>query len=337
MSKVQAFLLAARPKTLPAAVCPVVAGSALAWRLEHAFSWMLAVATLLSTVAIQVATNYFNDAVDAAKGADTSARLGPVRATAAGLVSRNTMLLAGVIAALAAALFSVPLVMERGWPIVVIGVVSLFFSYGYTGGPWPLAYRGLGELFVMLFFGLVAVTGTVFVQTGQWRAEGLLLGVQIGSLSTALIAINNLRDIEEDRQSGKRTLAVRWGKTAARWMIAVWCLLPAALGLLWLRTVPVRLIASKWLTNEEMEAFLPAPTERPDELAGPQMRAVFLETWEFDTMLCWLPLPCAILGLLIAAKVWRTEPSAAYNKLLALAGLHLLIWTALFSAACVNG
>jgi 1,4-dihydroxy-2-naphthoate octaprenyltransferase len=233
MSPAQALLLAARPKTLPAAVCPVVAGSALAWRLEHQFSWLLAAATLLSTLAIQVATNYFNDAVDAAKGADTSSRLGPVRATAAGLVSRKTMLLAGALAALVAALFSVPLIMERGWPIVVIGVVSLFFSYGYTGGPWPLAYRGMGEVFVLLFFGLVAVTGTVFVQTGQWRAEGLLLGVQIGSLSTALIAINNLRDIEEDRQSGKRTLAVRFGVNAARWMIAGWCWLPYLVAHFW--------------------------------------------------------------------------------------------------------
>ena len=224
MTKAKALLLAARPKTLPAAVCPVVAGSALAWRLEHTFSWVLAVATLLSTVAIQVATNYFNDAVDDAKGADTSARLGPVRATAAGLVSRKTMMLAGGIAALVAAAFSVPLVLERGWPIVVIGVVSLFFSYGYTGGPWPLAYRGLGEVFVMLFFGLVAVMGTVFVQTGHWHEEGWLLGMQIGALSTSLIAINNLRDIEEDTRSGKRTLAVRFGVKVARWMI-FFCLL----------------------------------------------------------------------------------------------------------------
>jgi len=222
----KALLLAARPKTLPAAVCPVVAGSALAWRLTHQFSWLLAVCTLLSTICIQVATNYFNDAVDAAKGADTPARLGPVRATAAGLVSRRTMMLAGLGAVLAAALFSIPLLHARGWPILAIGVVSLLFSYGYTGGPWPLAYRGLGEVFVLLFFGIVAVTGTVFVHSGAWPAEALLLGLQIGSLSTALIAINNLRDIEEDRRTGKRTLAVRIGKQAARAMTSVWLLAP---------------------------------------------------------------------------------------------------------------
>ena len=136
------------------------------------------------------------------------------------------MMLAGTIAALAAAAFSVPLVLERGWPIVVIGVVSIFFSYGYTGGPMPLAYVGLGEVFVMLFFGFVAVMGTVFVQTGEWRWEGMVLGAQIGALSTALIAINNLRDIEEDTRSNKRTLAVRFGVKAARWMVAGWCWLP---------------------------------------------------------------------------------------------------------------
>lgn len=291
MSKVKAFLLAARPKTLPAAVCPVVAGSALAWRLSGSFSWWLLWATLLSTIAIQVATNYFNDAVDAAKGADTAARLGPQRATASGLISRRAMLAAGAMAGLIAAALSVPLIMERGWPIVVIGVVSLFFSYGYTGGPWPLAYRGLGEVFVMLFFGFVAVTGTVFVQTGEWRLEGVLLGAQIGALSTVLIAINNLRDIEEDTQSNKRTLAVRWGATVGKVLVALWCLLPYGVGFLWLSAAGI-----------------------PE--------------------LCWYPLPAALPGIVIAILVSRTAPSAAYNKFLALSGLHLLLWTALFTAGC---
>jgi len=305
MPPAKALLLAARPKTLPAAVCPVVAGSALAWRLEHQFSWLLAVATLLSTVAIQVATNYFNDAVDAAKGADTSARLGPVRATATGLVSRKTMLLAGTAAALAAAAFSVPLVMERGWPIVLIGVVSLFFSYGYTGGPWPLAYRGLGEVFVMLFFGLVAVTGTVFVQTGQWRAEGLLLGVQVGSLSTALIAINNLRDIEEDTRSGKRTLAVRWGIGAGRVSVTLCCLIPY-------------LIAKQW----GHRALLPGHILAQDYA----LRGSLIQFG-------WLTL---LLPLFIVFKVWRTRPSPDYNRYLALSALHLLIWTSLFTYVCLH-
>lgn len=232
---IRALLLASRPKTLPAAVAPVVAGSALAWRLAGGFSWGLAWCTLLSTIAIQVATNYFNDAVDARKGADTAARLGPLRATASGLVPPRIMLGAGGVMLLLAVLISLPMVAARGWPVVGIGVVSLFFTYGYTGGPVPLAYRGLGELFVLLFFGLVAVAGTVFVQTGEWRTESLLLGAQIGMLSTVLIAINNLRDRVEDAQSNKRTLAVRFGERFAKWEIAACCLGPYLLGLGWSR------------------------------------------------------------------------------------------------------
>ncbi|HWB04319.1 MAG TPA: 1,4-dihydroxy-2-naphthoate octaprenyltransferase [Verrucomicrobiales bacterium] len=293
MSKTAALVLAARPKTLPAAICPVVAGSALAWRLEHTFSWLLAVATLLSTIAIQVATNYFNDAVDSAKGADTAARIGPVRATASGLVSRRTMLLAGLGAVLTAALFSIPLLHARGWPILGIGVVSLLFSYGYTGGPWPLAYRGMGELFVILFFGLVAVSGTVFVHTGHWRTEALLAGLQIGSLSTALIAINNLRDIEEDRRTGKRTLAVRTGVTAARMMIFAWLTLPYVAGWFWM-------------------------------MAG-------------YGDLFFYPLPALVVAAVPVIGVFRNAPSLVYNKFLAISALHLLVWTGVFTFACLRG
>jgi 1,4-dihydroxy-2-naphthoate octaprenyltransferase len=272
----------------------VVGGSALAWRLEDKFSWLLAVATLLSTIAIQIATNYFNDAVDAAKGADTAARLGPVRATSAGLVSRRQMLLAGLGAVFAAALFSIPLLQARGWPILGIGVVSLFFSYGYTGGPWPLAYRGMGELFVILFFGLIAVSGTVFVHTGHWRPEALLAGLQIGSLSTALIAINNLRDIDEDHRTGKRTLAVRTGVTAARWMVFFWLLmLPCGAGWFWMM-------------------------------------------WGY-AHLFFYPLVAATIALVPVVGVFRTTPSAAYNKFLAMSALHLLVWTALFTWGCLRG
>lgn len=232
--KARTFLLASRPKTLPAAIAPVAAGCALAWKIHHAFNLTLALCTLLSTLAIQIATNYFNDAVDAGKGADTSQRLGPRRATATGLVSPRAMLTAGAAALLAAIAFSLPLVAARGWPILAIGMLALYFSYGYTGGPAPLAYLGLGELFVILFFGLIAVSGTVFVQTGSWSPHSLIAGFQAGLLSTALIAINNLRDRREDQQSGKRTLAVRTGPAAARAMITTWCLLPSALGFLWL-------------------------------------------------------------------------------------------------------
>lgn len=211
----KSFILAARPKTLPAAVVPVWVGCMLAFHLSGTWDIRLAIFTLLGAVLIQIGTNFFNDAIDADKGADTDARLGPVRATASGQLSRRTVYLSAVLTLLLASACGYFLIEARGWPILVIGIVSLYFSYGYTGGPVPLAYKGLGELFVILFFGLVAVSGTVFVQTGIWYREALFLGLAVGCLSAVLISINNLRDIDEDRSNGKNTLAVKWGRGAA--------------------------------------------------------------------------------------------------------------------------
>ena len=192
----KACLLAARPKTLPAAIVPVWVGCVLAWKLSGNFNLWLALCTVGGAIAIQIATNFFNDAIDAKKGADTEKRLGPTRVTASGMMeSKTVMQLATLFLGLAVAC-GVVLYQARGWPIIAIGIPSLFLAYGYTGGPFPLAYRGLGELFVVLFFGLVAVAGTVFIQTGGWPRESLLLGLQIGLLSAVLISINNLRDRE---------------------------------------------------------------------------------------------------------------------------------------------
>lgn len=231
---IRALLTATRPKTLPAAIVPVWAGCVLAWKLEGTWNPWLAVCTLMGALCIQIATNFFNDAIDAAKGADTAARMGPKRVTASGLMSRGAVMAWGGGFLAAAVGFGIPLYQAAGWPILVIGVVSLYLAYGYTGGPFPLAYRGMGELFVLLFFGLVAVTGTVFVQTGEWRREALLLGGQIGCLSAVLVSINNLRDRVEDAGTGKRTLAVRFGPKFARLLIWAEIKLPLVLGLLWL-------------------------------------------------------------------------------------------------------
>lgn len=214
-STLQACFLAARPKTLPAAIVPVWAGCVLAWKLSGSFDFLLALCTLGGAVAIQIATNFFNDAIDARKGADTERRLGPTRVTASGMMPPRTVMRLATLFLGIAALCGVVLYQARGWPIVAIGIPSLFLAYGYTGGPFPLAYRGMGELFVIGFFGLVAVTGTVFIQTGGWPREALLLGLQIGMLSSVLISINNLRDREEDATTGKRTLAVRFGPKVA--------------------------------------------------------------------------------------------------------------------------
>jgi 1,4-dihydroxy-2-naphthoate octaprenyltransferase len=208
-------ILAARPKTLPAAIVPVWAGCVLAWKLTGNFNLLLALCTLGGSVAIQIATNFFNDAIDAKKGADTERRLGPTRVTASGMMTPKTvMTIASAFLGLAVVCGAV-LYQARGWPVIAIGIPSLFLAYGYTGGPFPLAYRGMGEIFVILFFGLVAVTGTVFMQTGRWPHEALLLGTQIGLLSAVLISINNFRDREEDASTGKRTLAVRFGPKVA--------------------------------------------------------------------------------------------------------------------------
>ena len=233
MASVADWVQAARPKTLGAAVAPVAVGSALGAKLGGHFSMSLLFATLGSCIALQVATNWFNDALDHQRGADTAARLGPRRITAAGLVSFSAVLRAAWLMLGVAALLSAPLLIARGWPILLIGIPSLYFCYGYTGGPMPLAYRGLGELFVILFFGLVAVSGSAFVQSGRWHVEALVAGLQIGCLSTVLIAVNNLRDMAEDAGTGKRTLAVRFGATFARVEITALVVMAQLLGIYW--------------------------------------------------------------------------------------------------------
>ena len=229
---IRPWVLAARPKTLPAALVPVWAGTVLAGQVGAVVGW-LGWCTLISATAIQVATNFFNDALDSKKGADTEKRLGPQRASASGLIDSDVMIRAALIALGVAVAFSIPLIGERGLPIVMIGAVSMLCAYAYTGGPFPLAYRGMGEVFVVAFFGIVAVKGTVFVHTGEWHVEGWLMGVQVGLLCAVLIAINNLRDQAEDERSRKFTLAVLFGQTFAEFEIAVLCVLPLALGALW--------------------------------------------------------------------------------------------------------
>jgi 1,4-dihydroxy-2-naphthoate octaprenyltransferase len=234
MPSLKAIVLAARPKTLPAAVVPVWVGCVLAWQLTGAVDWILALATIGGSVAIQIATNFFNDAIDSRKGADTERRLGPTRVTAAGLMAPAVVMAIAVGFLLLAVVCGVVLYQARGWPIVAIGIPSLFLAYGYTGGPFPLAYRGMGEVFVILFFGLIAVMGTVFIQTGQWPMAAALLGWQVGLLSAVLISINNLRDRAEDATTGKRTLAVRFGPQVAVAVIGAELGLAAAASLAWL-------------------------------------------------------------------------------------------------------
>lgn len=220
------WILAARPKTLSAAVVPVLIGSALAAHEPAAITWWVLVCALVGAVMIQVATNFINDALDFRKGADTGERLGPVRVTQAGLMSADTVLRGAWVCLTAAALCGIPLIYRGGWPMLVVGVVSILMAYAYTGGPYPLAYKGLGELFVILFFGLIAVGGTFYVHSLQLTQAALLAGYATGALSAVLIVVNNLRDVDGDRRADKRTTAVRFGEGFARFEIAFFALSP---------------------------------------------------------------------------------------------------------------
>lgn len=201
-----------RPKTLTAALVPVFVGTALAIHSTGVYEgWILAMC-LLSATMIQVTTNLFNDAIDYQKGADQADRIGPQRATQMGWFTARQVLVAATLAGLIALAAGVPLVIQGGWPIVLIGVISLFLAYGYTGGPFPLAYLGLGDLFVILFFGVIAVCGTYYLHTLEFSFEAFVAGLQVGFLATVLIAINNLRDAPLDKKVGKNTLAVRLGE-----------------------------------------------------------------------------------------------------------------------------
>lgn len=209
-----AWLLAARPKTLPAAVAPVIVGTAVAIR-EGGSDAGAALACVVVALLLQVAANFANDAFDFHRGADTAERLGPTRVTAAGLLPSRHVLVATAIALGLAAVVGGYLVWLGGWPILALGVLAIVSAVAYTGGPAPLGYAGLGDLFVFVFFGLVAVAGTAFVQTGELTTLSLAAGVPIGCLATAILVVNNLRDIDGDRRAGKRTLAVRLGPVGA--------------------------------------------------------------------------------------------------------------------------
>lgn len=222
------WIAAARPKTLSAAVVPVLLGTALAAHEPPAIQWPIFFWALLGAVLIQIATNLINDALDYKKGADTAERLGPLRVTQAGLIRPETVMTAAWLCLGGAALCGLPLISRGGWPMLAIGLASILAAYAYTGGPFPLAYRGLGEIFVLLFFGLVAVGGTFYVHSLQLNRGALLAGFAAGSLATVLLVINNLRDVDGDRLVDKRTTVVRFGERFARMEIAFFALVPFA-------------------------------------------------------------------------------------------------------------
>ena len=214
-SKLHIWLLAARPKTLPAAAAPVIIGTAMAFA-SGGFHLLSALAALLGALFIQVGTNFANDYFDYKKGVDQPDRLGPTRVTQSGMVSSSQIKTATTIAFGIAFFIGIYLVFQGGWPIVIIGLCSILFGVLYTGGPLPIGYIGLGDLFVLIFFGPVAVGGTYYVQTLTITPEVIIAGIAPGLFSTAILTVNNLRDVKQDRLSGKKTLAIRFGVTFSR-------------------------------------------------------------------------------------------------------------------------
>jgi 1,4-dihydroxy-2-naphthoate octaprenyltransferase len=221
------WLLAMRPKTLTAAIGPILIGTALAYK-DGYFSGLYLGLTLLNALLIQIATNLCNDYYDFVKGADTFERVGPMRVTQAGLIAPEKVKAAFIVVFGLAACVGVLLVLRGGWPIVLIGIASILSGLAYTAGPYALAYLGLGELFVLIFFGPIAVAGTYYVQTLNFSWPACIAGIAMGLLSCAILAVNNLRDLEQDKKAHKKTLAVRFGQNFANFEY-VFCLLVPAL------------------------------------------------------------------------------------------------------------
>jgi 1,4-dihydroxy-2-naphthoate octaprenyltransferase len=221
---VRIWVMAARPKTLPLGVAPVLVGTALAGYL-HVFHPLRFVAALLGSVFIQVGANLSNDYSDAHRGADTEDRLGPVRVTAGGLVPPRQVLIATYVTFGLAVLCGAYLIAVAGWQLLLIGVASIVAGVLYTGGPRPYGYEGLGEVFVFLFFGIAAVAGSYFAQVRDFSWESLVLSAPIGLIAAAVLVVNNTRDIDTDRRANKRTLAVRIGRERSRKMYATMVLI----------------------------------------------------------------------------------------------------------------
>jgi len=266
------WFMAARPKTLTAAVVPPVLATFLAMGVGYSVSWWLTCAALLSSIAIQIGTNLVNDALDFKRGADTKTRLGPTRVTQQGLLTPRQVYFSGVAFFALAFILGIPLIMKGGWVIALIMTLSIISGYLYTGGPTPLAYHGLGDAFVILFFGLISTSAIYYVQTLTMDMKPIIAGLQIGLLCTVLIAINNLRDHEQDAKVHKNTLAVRFGVTFSRLEITALVLVPFLLTYYWYHTgclmaavipwgafpIANRLLRSIWTVepSEKYNAFL---------------------------------------------------------------------------------
>jgi 1,4-dihydroxy-2-naphthoate octaprenyltransferase len=286
MTNIKSWIMAARPKTLSAAVVPIVASTGLVISEGFAIQWWIIVCALMASFFIQIGTNLVNDAMDHKKGADTETRIGPTRVTQQGIFTFKQVMWAATLCFALSVGFGIPLAIQGGVPIMIIGVLSVAMGYAYTSGPYPLAYKGLGDLFVIIFFGLVAVGGMYYLLTGTYTLPALILGLQIGFLSTVLIAINNLRDIHEDKLVNKKTLAVRLGVGPAKAWICFLIVAPFIAGYY-------------WLFQNKIYFYI-------------------------------VPMLCLPLGISVMKKIIRTNPSAEYNKYLAMSSAYAMLFSILF-------
>jgi 1,4-dihydroxy-2-naphthoate polyprenyltransferase len=282
-TSLQIWMMAARPKTLPAGIAPVLVGTALAGYL-HVFHPLRFVAALLGSVLIQVGTNLSNDYSDARRGADTEDRLGPVRVTAGGLVPPKQVLIATYVTFGLAVLCGAYLVAVAGWQLLLIGIASILAGVLYTGGPRPYGYEGLGELFVFLFFGIAAVAGSYFVQMRDFSWESLALSVPVGLIASALLVVNNTRDIETDRRANKRTLAVRLGRPRTRKLYAamVYGAYPIALVTWWFGPLKPWLLIC-WLT---LPLAVPIVRLVATHTDGPSLNRALAKTGQLQLAFC---------------------------------------------------
>jgi 1,4-dihydroxy-2-naphthoate octaprenyltransferase len=282
---VRIWLMAARPRTLPAAVAPVLVGTSLAG-FAHVFHPLRFIAALIGAVFIQVGTNLSNDYSDARRGADTEDRLGPVRVTAGGLVPPKRVLVATYVSFGIAVLAGVYLIAVAGWQLLIVGAASILAGVLYTGGPRPYGYEGLGEVFVFLFFGIVAVVGSFFVQIKHLHWEAFALAVPVGLLAAAILLVNNIRDIDTDQRAAKRTLAVRLGRERTRALYATmvygaYLLAPIT----WLFGPLKAWVLLPWLTLP-----LAAPIVRTvrNHVDGPSLNAALARTGMLQLAFCTL-------------------------------------------------
>lgn len=288
------WLLAARPKTLTAAVVPVVVGTGLALGQGMALLWP-ALAALAGAMLIQIGTNLTNDYYDFRKGADTHERVGPTRVTQSGLIAPQTVLAAGAGCFALATLVGVSLVARGGWPFVAIGLASVLAGWAYTGGPYPLGYHGLGDLFVMVFFGLVAVPGTFYAQALQLVPAVWPAAVAVGATGTMILVVNNLRDLETDARAGKQTLVVRFGRAFGRAEYVA--LLVVALAM------PLTMVALGWARWPVLLALLATP------LAWPPLSRVLRNTGAaLNPALGTTARFQAAFGLLLSLGAWLGHP-----------------------------